>query len=694
MLVGEPPYSGATAQAVLAKILTDPAPAPTRVRLSIPPNLDAAIRKALEKLPADRFASAEELSKALADPGFRHGEEAAVEVAVGGGQWTPLAMATTVAAIVSTLALGWLLLRPDPPQPVSRQYLSTEGWAGFEAQIGRQVAIAPDGSSMILPVASGETGSQLALKTRSSTEITPIPGTEGAWDVVYSPDGQWIAYGVGSDLFKRPIVGGSPLRLAEDTQSLGIAVAALDWLDDGTILYEQFSGSNADERPRRITRISEDGGDPEVIFRPEEFPVAPVWVHGLPGARGAIVVACVGITCTPDATQVYIVDLDDLSSELVFEQALRVWYAPTGHLVYVRSDGSVLAQPFDLAELELTGSAIPLFAGVRTTASNSSFPDLVLGADGTLLYVEGAAEEGFAGGAQLVVVDLEGNEETLPLAPRDIDWVSWSPDGQSVVYESDNQIYMYNVALGTTPRQLTFEGNSGFPVFSPDGTRVAFSSVREGTLGPDVFVKNLDDDSPPRSLATIEGPQVATQWPSEALILLGGNGDLGMVDLSDPDSGRVSVYLSSEALLFNLLVSPDGSLATYRSNETGEFEIYIRSFPDPGERTVISQGGGEVPFWSADGNTLYYTRVGAEGRTFMAARLQQDPVPVVLSTDSLFTGSYNQPSSSTALHPDGDRWIVSTESSTVEAETGVAEPQQLLMVTNFFEELRQVVPDN
>ncbi len=187
---------------------------------------------------------------------------------------------------------------------------------------------------------------------------------------------------------------------------------------------------------------------------------------------------------------------------------------------------------------------------------------------------------------------------------------------------------------------------------------------------------------------------MASQWPSEALILLGGNGDLGMVDLSDPDSARVSVYLSSEALLFGLLVSPDGSVAAYRSDESGIGEIYIRSFPDPGERTVISQGGGEVPFWSADGSTLYYTRVGAEGRTFMAARLQRDPVPVVLSTDSLFTAGYNLPVSGTALHPDGDRWIVSAESSTVEAEAGVAEPQQLLMVTNFFEELRQVVPDN
>ena len=297
------------------------------------------------------------------------------------------------------------------------------------------------------------------------------------------------------------------------------------------------------------------------------------------------------------------------------------------------------------------------------------------------------------------MVNLEGNEEALPLDPRAIGRVSWSPYGQSVVFSSEGQVYTYNVALGTTPRQLTFEGQNSFPVFSPDGSRVAFASNREGTNGPDLFVKNLDDDSAPSSVATLEGAQLPTQWQSDTLILfeLAGRGpsDLAMVDLSDPDSPSVDVYLSSEAALFDLLVSPDGSLAAYRSNESGVSEIYVRSFPEPGERTVVSQSGGEVPFWSPDGNTLYYARNdGAGRRTFMAARLQRDPVPVVLSTDSLFTGTYRQPFSGSGLHPDGNRWIVSQNVGPADPEGGASEPQRLILVQNFFEELRQVVPDN
>ena len=208
---------------------------------------------------------------------------------------------------------------------------------------------------MILPV-----DGQLALKMRGSTEITPIPGTEQGRDVPYSPNAQWIAYAVGSSLFKRPLVGGSPVRLAEDVEP-GLRVA-LAWLDDGTILYESFG-------PKRVVQIPEDGGEPLVVLGR-----GALWAHGLPGARGALVATNGGL---------YLVDLRDLSSEVILEQALRAWYAPTGHLVYVRTDGAFFAVPFDLGLLEITGGARPLFDGVRVITGNRA--DMLVSADGTLL---------------------------------------------------------------------------------------------------------------------------------------------------------------------------------------------------------------------------------------------------------------------------------------------------------------------
>ena len=486
------------------------------------------------------------------------------------------------------------------------------------------------------------------------------------------------------------------MRLAQDLPATG-GILALGWLDDETILYEQ-----AGQEGRRLVRISENGGEPfEAILGVEET-IRINWVEGLPGARGALVVDCPGTTtCLADQTRLLIVNLEDLSSETVSDEVLRGWYAPTGHIVYIRIDGAVFPQPFDLAELELTGSAFPLFAGVRaTTRSNSASADMWLAPDGTLLYLEGGAFSGTAGGGQqLVVVDLEGSEEPLVLAPRAMGGlaVGWSPDGESVVFSSESQIFTYNVTLGTTPRQLTFEGNNGRAVFSPDGTRVAFSSNRDWTDGQDLFVKDLNDASPPRSIITLDANQLLMQWPSDTLIVFeraeGGVRDLWMVNISDPDNPIAEAYLSSEADLQRILVSPDGTLAAYRSDESGQDEIYIRSFPAPGERTIVSQGGGALPFWSPDRNTLYYAT--GPGQPFMAARRQRDPVPVVLSTDSLFTWSPGtEPFPGSALHPDGDRFILARPDTTAtDADAGAAESERLILVQNFFEELRQVVPD-
>ena len=462
MLVGDPPYIGSTAQAVLGKIIAGAPVSATQIRKSVPLNVDAAITKALEKLPADRFTGAQGFAKALADRGFRHGEEALTGAAAGVGPWNRLTVAMTSVAALATLAFGWSLLRPEPPQPMSRQVLSTEGWAGMSVEFGLYGAIAPDGSSMILPVGSGP-GVQLALKMRGSTEITPIVGTEGGRTVVYSPDAQWIAYTIGTDLFKRPLVGGAPVRLAQDADDA--LNSTLAWLDDGTILYEQglITGQQ-----RRIVQIPEDGGEPLVVFTPEEGAGTPSWMQGLPGGRGALVAICgPGVAACGDNLELYVVDLRDLSSELILEKVLRAWYAPTGHLVYVQDDGALFAVPFDLDALAITGGAIPLFDGVSATPSRAQ---MQLAADGTLLYVEGAGRR--VALRQLLVVDLDGNEEALVLAPQSIGGVGWSPDGQSVVYDSEGQIYTYNVALGTIPRQLTFEGTNLRPVYSPDGSDV------------------------------------------------------------------------------------------------------------------------------------------------------------------------------------------------------------------------------
>ena len=683
MLVGEPPYTGGSAQAVLAKILTDPAPAPAKVRGSIRPNVDAAIRKALEKLPADRFTGAQEFVRALADPGFRHGELAAAGVTVGRGLWNPLAIGLGVLALVFALTTGWSLLGPAPPAPVGRfESPFREG----EVPTG-WVELTPDGSALVYvgPGESGE-GSQLWVRSWDELDARPIPGTELATPLTFlalSPDGREVAFiegqavGVTGPLRVVPLAGGQSRTLVEGASNAS-------WSDDGWVYFTAVDLT--------IHRVRESGGPNETVTELSEGELFHSFPQFLPGGRHLLF----GVWRAGDGSDaaVWAVDLETRERKLL-TPGIVARYTASGHLLFGTTDGQLMAAPFDARRAELTGDAVPVAEGLSTNPT-IGFVAYSVSGDGSLVYLTGGVA---SGQQQLIVVDLEGNVEPLVLAPRNFQFVAWSPDGQSVVYDSEGQIYTYNVALGTTPRQLTFEGVSFVPVYSPDGSRVAFSSIREGTDGPDLFVKDLTDNFLPRSVITLPANQLPTQWPSDTLIVFergeGGLGDLWTVDLSDPDSARAVAYLSSEADLRRMVVSPDGTLAAYRSNESGQIEVYVRSFPDPGERTKVSENGGAKPFWSPDGNTLYYERFDPAGEsTFMAARTERDPVPVVLSTDSLFTvASITALAAGSALHPDGDRFILAQNVSTSGVEDGAPEPSRLILVQNFFEELKRLVPN-
>ena len=480
-------------------------------------------------------------------------------------------------------------------------------------------------------------------------DLTPFPitGTEGGQAPVLSPDGMSVVFSGGGPLRVKSLSGGPSTELV--TGGTNATFGA-----DGMLYYRMINTGI-------VWRVPVTGGEAEA-FTSEMEGVDLKYLDALPGGSGLLMTIGRG-----DLLQSGIGVVGPGGGEVreLFAGAMAR-YAESGHIVYTTADGTLMAARFDLGSLEVTGAPVPMLEGVLVKATSAS--QFALSETGILVYREGGS--GGGGGSRLVTVDLEGNEEALVLGPRRIEAVSWSPDGQSVVYSSEDQIYTYNVALGTTPRQLTFEGTNNRPVFSPDGTRVAFDSNREGTDGTDLFVKNLDDDLAPRSIITLEANVFVTQWPSDSLIVFerrqGGARDLWTVDLSDPDNPRAEDYLSSEADLRYMVVSPDGTLAAYRSNESGRDEIYVRSFPDPGGLTIVSEGGGGTPFWLPEGNTLYYARPPG---LFTAARIERDPVPVVVSRDLLFTVTLGiiPPFQGSGLHPDGDRFILARNVGTTDA---------------------------
>ena len=696
MLVGEPPYPGTTAQAVLGKIIAGKPVSATEHRSSVPANVDAAVRCALEKLPPDRFGSVQDFAKALADPGFRHGEEVTAGMVAVAGPWKRFSIALAALAVLASAVAGWSLFRPAPPQPVSRQVLSTEGWAGLQAPLGRVAALAPDGSSMVLPIGSGGADRQLGLKMRGSTEITPIPGTEQAQDVVYSPDGQWIAYIVGADVLKRPLVGGAPVTLAEDANPSG--ASALAWLDDGSILYEAEDESL--DVVRWIARISEDGEPLGIVFGPEEQ-VVPAWARGLPDARGALVIGCPGTgQCTADRANLYVVDLDDLSWELALEQVMRAWYAPTGHVVYVRSDGAVFAQPFDLGAQELTGSAIPLFDGVRVQGGPGSYADMRLAADGTLLYVEG---EGGAVGGSVTPVWVGRDGTAREIDPR---WrltgvvpnsgPALSPDGTRLalsILNSEGGADVWVKQLDTGPlSRLTFEGRSNRrATWSPDSRSLTFLSNRAGN--GDVWTKRADgSDTAELVLDREAGLQEAMYSPDGTWLLFreGANQAADIYGVRLPmDSAVVPLEVTEfQERAFSL--SPDGRWLAYVSNRTGSNEVFVRPFPDVGASLQqVSANGGTEPVWAHSGRELFYVNGASE---LVAVQVSTDPGFALGQQEVLFSVAGYMRHSAYAMYdvtPDDQRFMMLRIGNEENAAAS-----ELILVTNWFEELRERLGGN
>jgi Tol biopolymer transport system component len=541
--------------------------------------------------------------------------------------------------------------------------------------------VSPDGSRFAV---TGTVAGERALYWRSADEesFRVVPGTSGALGATFSPDGDWIAYGaVAGALFKVSLSGGAPVLLVPAGR-VSQLVYFPHWGDDGTIVFNNPSGS---------FRVPDTGGEPVPLSTPEPI----IHPHLLPGGWAVL--------GNPVAGGVVLRDLVADTTRELSPIGLTPKYVETGHILYLDGSGGLWALPFDAVNGEVLGDAVPILEGVSVPSQGPyRYPRYSVSRNGTLVYGAGSGIGGAGSQQRLLVVGLEGNEEPIPLDPREFGGVRWSPDGESVVYHGSEpggaagaagvaDIFTYNVALRTAPRRLTFEGINRVPVWSPDGTRVAFGSIRGATEGFDLFVKTVNDDSPPQMIVTLPGNQFPTQWPSDDVVLFenGGPSDLWMVDLSsDPAVARP--YLESEADLDDLMVSSVGDLAVYASNESGEDEVYVRSFPEARQPEIISQGGGTFPSWSPDGNTIYYWTLGPRTaiKSLIAARIERGPPFVVISRDTVITGIYLNFDSD--LHTDGDRLVVPQDVGVVGATAGEAlAPDRSLVVTNWFEELRQ-----
>ena len=621
MLVGEPPFTGPTAQAIVARVMTEEPRSLTLQRKSVTPRVEWAIEKALEKLPADRFASAAEFSDALNGRGAEPDAWATgpVRAQPVRSRWISAAPWAAVLLAAAVAAWGWLG-RPQPPAPVWN-YITLGDSLGLGSTI-QSMAFSPDGRLMAFK--DDRQDGLIWIKSQDELDPVSVPGTQRGNGMTFSPDGKWLAFLADAQLRKIRLTGGTPITLADSAPSQQFNVG---WLSDGTLIYTGGGGNV-------LRRVSADGGPSSLVMADSSLAGYGLYnIEPFPDARGVLFSACSSGCLT---TSVHALDLRTGRQKLVVDGAFAGWYLPDGRLLYVRRDGAALAAPFDPGKLEITGPAVPVLQNVLITGP---VPMLAWSRAGAMMYRRGTGSTEM----QLMRVTRQGIA-----TPVDSGWsaainsVALSPDGRRLAMGAGPgsgalSIWVKQLDRGPFTR-LTFGAQDRRPTWSPDGRTIAF--IRDSGNGGNVYARTADGTGTDRLLAKLDRPVQEVEWSPDGrwLLLRTDNGSAGAGDLVAVRVGGDSAPVTLVATPFTELhpaLSPDSKWLAYASNESGENEVYIRPFPSTGDgRWQVSNGGGYQPEWSADGTQLFY--IDPAGGRLMAAQIQTKPTLQVAGVHSLF----------------------------------------------------------
>ena len=674
MLIGEPPFNGPTAQAIVAKVMTAEPASLAGQRKSIPPQVESAVFTALEKLPADRFASAAEFAAALVGDGTTAGRQDGRRI-TGRTAQPPnrlTALLTGIAVLATAVALwGWL--RPTAEPETSRQQVTL--WrhslgsllSPGVSRIATQAAIAPDGSSIVFADPANDS-SPLRRKLRGEADSRPLAGTDGGTSPFFSPDGRWVGFmAPGGRLRKVPVEGGAPITLATDGNWVYPSAA---WLDDGRIIYV---GAGAGFR-----QVSSDGGasrllgDTTTNATDNSGMLSP-----LPGSRGVLFTSCPG-NCAV-ASSVHLFDLATDSSRLLVDDAAGAWYSPTGHLVYGDRSGALFAAGMDPKRLVLTSGAVPVIEDVLPGS-------IALSASGSLVY---AVATGGSVPTELVWVSRQGQVERVDSSWRaDFQYPAVSPDGKSLavsVRDGPTQIWIRR-ADGTR-QQLTDSGTVNWrPAWAADSRSIVFLSNRRGAAqgGYDAYQSVVDGSAPARLLLDYHfGLWEAELSPDNEWLVVRSDeeSNIGRIRARRLTGDTTLVpQVVDQYLNNNVALSPDGRWLAYTSNRSGRKDVYVAPFPSATSARLVSRYGGSEVRWARSGRELFYKGERelmvvpiTPGAAFVAG------TPRPLFDLSGFRSARNRPQFD--VSPDGQRFLMIREPS--DEETG-----KVVYVEHWFPELR------
>jgi serine/threonine-protein kinase len=675
MLTGHLPFEGETATDTVARVL-EREPDWQALPQQIPVNIRVMLRRCLEKKPRQRLQhigdAVIEINETLNVPENAPPLGTSIDEQSQSANYKSRAIYCVAGLIVGAIVVGLILKNSAPPseqglyltqrsviplpddQTLALSRSTPLGWAQ------PSIALSPDGSHLVY-VANLGTTSQLFLRPMSEMEPIPIPGTEGAFCPFFSPNSRWVGFFTKDKLKKVSLLGGDPVVLCDAKSPRGGS-----WGTDGTIIFVENQGGGLTQVPAAsgaatpliagTKQLGEDSyGNPEIL--PDGK-----WVLFSSRKDGYTKLI------SPKTGEI----------KILIKGGYQARYLPTGHLVYARA-GVLEAVSFDLATLKVTGDAVPVLKQVLLDSTYDT-AQYTFSRNGLLVYVPG---DDTAKSIPAWVNQAGTKETTLPMRAQIYGTPKLSPDGKQLAIvvrpEGKRDIYVYDVATGISTR-LTLTGNNRAPVWTPDGKRVTFLRSGQGEEKSSIFWKSGDGSGEAELLHSSEHTPAPYSWSPNGKYL--AFMERGISVLSLEGSREPELFVDTESFAWAPAFSPNGRWIAYTSEKEGKFQIYVRPYPDNDWVRKISGDFGEEPIWSPKGDKLFYRN----GDKWMVVSISTEPEFTADTPKVLFEGPFNNvPDLSYDVAPDG-RFLV------LQPEHDDSEVRELHVVTNWFKELKHLVP--
>jgi len=532
------------------------------------------------------------------------------------------------------------------------------------------IALSNDGTQLAYVAVQGDT-QQIYLRAMDNPQPRPIPGTVGGTNPFFSPDGQWLGFFANQKLKKVSVDGEAVVTLGDAGKPHGAT-----WNSQGMIAF-----SAAQIAP--LQQVPEAGGKAQAVTHFDRGEVSHRGPEFLPGGKALLFAATRGSYNWTNA-QVSVQSLETGERRNVIKGAAFPHYASSGHLLYAQ-DGNLMAVPFDVQRLAITGTAAPVVENVLQSRTSGT-AQYSVSASGSLVYVLGGV---LADQRRMVWVDRSGKVQRLAAPVRAYLFPRIAPDGKRVaatIAEEATQVWVYDLARETLTR-LTLEGDQNYnALWSPDGKMIAFQARRE--TSSEIYWQRADGSGGLERLATSELPFVPMSWSpdGQTLAFIEVNPDTGFdLWVMSVQERKPKLFLRTP---FNESVprfSPDGRWLAYMSNESGRNEIYVQPYPGPGAKLQISIDGGTEPTWNPSGRELFFRN----GDKMMVADIVSQPSLSASKPRLLFEGQFLLSPATTPNYDvsrDGQRFLM------VKADAESEGATQINVVLNWFEDLKRLVP--